>query len=259
MLDFSQAMYRRLVCSLKNTGRRFVRFRDLDRVGPEDSVVLLRHDVDRLPGRSLQMARIEWELGICSTYFFRTKPWSFSEKIIERILVMGHEVGYHYESLSDARGDYARAWELFIDGIETFRPLTDIKTIAMHGRPLSPWDNRMLWQHYDYRDAGVDREAYLDIDGARFMYITDTGRRWDGEGNMRDHLQGTPRNIQIRTTEDLIGFVGAYAGDLVVSSHPERWTAGPVGWTQAWATDVTVQVIKRLVQHTRSVMRTVRS
>ena len=59
--------------------------------------------------------------------------------------------------------------------------LSPVKTICMHGSPLSKWDNRDLWKRYNYRDYGIIAEPYFDVDFDEVFYITDTGRRWDGD------------------------------------------------------------------------------
>jgi len=62
--------------------------------------VILRHDVDRLPENALVFARIEKQVGIKVSYYFRIVEESFDEDIIRQIADMGHEIGYHYENLS---------------------------------------------------------------------------------------------------------------------------------------------------------------
>ena len=37
-----------------------------------------------------------------------------------------------------------------------------------------------MWKYYDYRDFGIEGEPYFDIDFEKVLYLTDTGRRWDG-------------------------------------------------------------------------------
>ncbi|MDZ7721988.1 MAG: hypothetical protein U5R06_03960 [candidate division KSB1 bacterium] len=76
--------------------------------------------------------------------------------------------------------------ELADRGIESFernlakmREVADIRTICMHGSPLSKWDNRLLWDYYDYRELGLLGEPYFDIDWSEVFYLTDTGRSWD--------------------------------------------------------------------------------
>jgi len=55
--------------------------------------------VDRKPGNALKMARLEDEMGIRATYFFRTIPHTFKPEIIKEVSGMGHEIGYHYEDM----------------------------------------------------------------------------------------------------------------------------------------------------------------
>ncbi|HBQ81446.1 MAG TPA: hypothetical protein DD745_00995 [Bacteroidales bacterium] len=44
-----------------------------------------------------------------------------------------------------------------------------------------------MWKYYDYRDFGITGEPYFDVDFDKVFYLTDTGRRWDGDSfNIRD-------------------------------------------------------------------------
>ena len=73
--------------------------------------------------------------------------------------------------------------------LEKLRKLYPVKTICMHGSPLSKWDNKDLWKKYDYRDYGIIAEPYFDVDFDEVFYLTDTGRRWDGYSvSMRGRL-----------------------------------------------------------------------
>ncbi len=51
----------------------------------------------------------------------------------------------------------------------------------MHGSPLSKYDNKLLWKYYNYRDFGIIGEPYFDVNFSKVLYLTDTGRRWNGE------------------------------------------------------------------------------
>ena len=42
----------------------------------------------------------------------------------------------------------------FKENLEKFRKVYLVKTICMHGSPLSKYDNRLIWEKYDYRDLG---------------------------------------------------------------------------------------------------------
>ena len=67
----------------------------------------------------------------------------------------------------------------------------------MHDSPLSKYDNRLLWKYYNYRDYGIIGEPYFDIDFNDVFYLTDTGRRWDGEKvSVRDKVKRTKDKAQ---------------------------------------------------------------
>ena len=64
--------------------------------------------------------------------------------------------------------------------------ITDVKTICMHGSPLSRYDNRDLWNRYDFKDCWIVGEAYLSIKDVN--YFSDTGRSWNWKNKMRDFM-----------------------------------------------------------------------
>jgi len=74
---------------------------------PGEKVILLRHDVDRKPEKALMMVEIERELGISGTYYFRTTKEVFKAEIM-------HEIGYHYEVLDKAKGNFDIIGELYL-------------------------------------------------------------------------------------------------------------------------------------------------
>jgi len=76
---------------------------------PKDKVLILRHDVDRNAKNSLFTAKIEHEIGVKASYYFRMVPESFNPQIINEIKAMEHEIGYHYENLSKKNGNYEEA------------------------------------------------------------------------------------------------------------------------------------------------------
>ena len=180
MRDFTFDTLNRLFSSLKNSGYNFIPVAEA-LPNPEGNYLIIRHDVDARNKNSLHCADMESRSGIRGTYYFRTVQGSYDEDIIREVARLGHEVGYHYEDLAVARGDYDLAIKLFEQNLAMLRRLVPIETICMHGSPLSRYDNRTLWEKYDYREFGIRGEPYLDIDFREVLYLTDTGRRWDGE------------------------------------------------------------------------------
>ncbi len=223
---------------------------------PEQKTVILRHDVDRLPENALKIARIEKEFGVCATYYFRAVPESYDETIMEQIADSSHEVGYHYENMDavlrtvEGREPGVRglgrterdedckkeklvdaAYEDFCKNLEMFRQKFDVRTICMHGSPLSKYDNRDIWKKYDYRDLGIIGEPYFDINFNEVFYLTDTGRRWDGDAvSIRDKVGG--RVQPYHSTFDIIraAQAGRLPDRLMINIHPQRWHDKPLPW-----------------------------
>jgi len=200
---------------------------------PSSKYIILRHDVDDKAHNSLQFARIQAEKGIKGTYYFRITPNSYNELIINEIIELGHEIGYHYETMDSCKGDIDLAYSEFCRNLEKFNKLTNIRTISMHGSPLSKYDNRALWEKYDYKKVGIIAEPYFDIDFNTIYYMTDTGRQWDGHYyNLRD--KATQENpvtnsnflkLKYHSTQDIINAIneGTFPKQAMLNFHPQRW------------------------------------
>ena len=283
MKDFTLKKYTKLLNVLQRRGYFIFSFEQFVK-NPKNKIIVLRHDVDRLPDNSLKTARIEHDLGIKGTYYFRAVSESYDENIIKQIVDLGHEIGYHYENLSGTMNDDWRLlnkkkgrlearnvekrnrmsdvreqvaeggrmeigkveprlnrdklreipkkklggdgsiknfksideipswiWEMAITpvggqvedfriNLEKFREIYPVKTICMHGSPLSKYDNRLLWEKYDYRDFGIIGEPYFDIDFSEVLYLTDTGRRWDGV-SLRDKVSSREYEVSRKKLE----------------------------------------------------------
>ena len=163
---------------------------------------------------------------------------------------MNHEIGYHYEDLSIMSGNSKTAIQHFQRQLARFRKIVPITTICMHGSPLSRWDNRDLWKTYDYRDYGIIAEPYFDVDFREVLYLTDTGRRWDGDRvSVRDKVSSTSAlrtQYRFRHTHDIIDAAekGLLPDKIMMNVHPQRWTDDPF----AWMRELILQNMKNVVK-----------
>ncbi|MCZ7395495.1 MAG: hypothetical protein ABOK23_13315 [Candidatus Methanoperedens sp.] len=208
---------------------------------------MMRHDIDRKPMSALLTARVEQELGIRATYYFRMNDTVFRPGIMREIEGMGHEVGYHYEVLGKANGDNEKAIEMFGRELKEFRKVCDVRTICMHGNPLSKHDDRELWKSYDFRNFGIIGEAYLSA-GKDVSYFSDTGRSWNSKNNLRDFIPGRREESAAETTDDLIEIIKSERFEkLYILTHPERWAAGGIGWAASCLTDMVFNAGKKIL------------
>ena len=254
-MDFTLYSYKQLISTLQFQGYFFQTFEEYIK-NSKGKVIILRHDVDRLPGNALVIARIEKESGIKASYYFRIVKESYDENVIRQIAEMGHEIGYHYENLSEISKEKRvtskeELYELSIDdfrlNLEKMRKLYPVKTICMHGSPLSKWDNRDLWKRYDYRDFGIIAEPYFDVDFDEVFYITDAGRAWNNENvSIRDKVKSQFK-YNINSTADIMNLIQSEnAPDkIMLNVHPHRWFDYGYNWYKELLMQNVKNVIKR--------------
>jgi len=227
--------------------------RSLDTINLTDHIIILRHDVDRFPRLALALAEVEHHFGLVASYYFRI-PKSFNRSVISSIADMGHEIGLHYECLDKADGDVVRAAEILAAELDMMRELSDVKTVSMHGNPLTKFDNRDFWRHYEYSSFDLEGEVYLSMDFCKMMYYSDTGRTWeDGKYNIKDvipaHMEAISDKPVLRTTNDLVGLVHAEIRNIYLLIHPERWPATIGGWLAGYMKDLVLNQVKTIYKY----------
>jgi len=254
MKDFTFNAYRDYLTAIRKSYPHILRFDDYFRLDPKPtSFCLLRHDVDRKPENALEMARLEHSLDITATYCFRTKKHTFKPDIISTISSMGHEIAYHYECLSDTKGDMGEAIKDFQNNLSKLRKFAPVSTISMHGRPFSQYDNKAIWKDVENHRRLIEHnnilgEIYLDIDYSDIAYINDTGRNWrTREANRRDHVDS---NIVLDFSDghSLLDYLNNRPQPkLIFQIHPERWSDHNFEYFSQYLKDKAINVLKSLV------------
>ncbi len=255
ILDFTFAKYRELCDNIVESEytplsvEKYLTLKD-----KPEHFIIMRHDVDSEPEYALKMARLENELGITSSYYFRYLDGLFRIDIIKAIAKLGHEIGYHYEVLNKAEGDYNQAIDIFKNELNEFRQFYDVKTIAQHGSPLrgslaaisisgmyaivksllrdkdvfTPWSSRDLWKKYNFKDFGIIGEAYLSIDFNEILYLSDTGRSWNSTRyklkDLVDISNGLHDQIKVKHTDDIIKMIKKRdISAICILVHANQW------------------------------------
>ena len=281
MRDFTLKIFTRLVDSLKREGYSFLTYEEsFGKTGGR--YVIFRHDIDRSPSNALRMAILERQMGVTGSYYFRKGIRRSCTEVIREIVRLGHEVGYHYENLSEAGGNMEAALDSFTEELAFLRQFYSVTTMCMHGSPLSKYDNRLLWVHNDYHDHQIIAEPYFDLDITDTLYISDTGRRWDGDGSIRDRsgigsgkrklpgwdkwAVGVPEKSMIRIakgsgalhelfsfrgTEDIMAALtaGRLPDRLMINIHPQRWDDNSLSWVRELIFQNIKNVVKRIINN----------
>lgn len=265
-MDFTLEKYKKLLEAVKKSG----------------IVYHLRHDVDLYPERSLEIAKVEAKEGMTATYYFRAMHFDSHAETIKAIVALGHRAGYHYECLTTCNGDMEAAYKDFCKNLDRLRRIVPVSTACAHGSPRSPWNSQDIWEEksrkgeegksqrveksksrkgevsksrYDIHSLGIEYEPMMDTDFSKTLYLTDTGRRWDGyKVSVRDKVpqhqeQWIKEGLEFHSSDDIIRALkdpshAIHRHSLLINTHPQRWM--PFGTN--WLIEAAVQNIKNIAK-----------
>ena len=213
-------------------------------------------------------------MGMQATYYFRTVPESYDEEIIKEIVSLGHRAGYHYECLTTCKGDMEAAYEDFCQNLEKLRKVVPISTACAHGSPRSPWNSQSLWETsrlvgradgtpQDIHALEIEYEPMLDTDFSKTLYLTDTGRRWDGyKVSVRDKVpqyqeQWETGGLVFHSTDDIIQALQdpehpIHQKELLINTHPQRWMPFGIAWVKEAVLQNCKNIAKRVIISTKT-------
>ena len=189
-------------------------------------------------------------------YYFRYMDIWRNKDIIRQIASLGHTIGYHYESLTITNGDLAAAYEDFKRNLDQLRTIAPVTTACAHGSPRSAYNSMDMWKHYDIRETGIEYEPMMNTDFNRTLYLTDTGRRWDGyRVSVRDRVPEREKfwqseGLVFHTTADIILALNnpqhpIHRYRLLINTHCQRWSDG---FGSEWIAECCKQNVKNIVK-----------
>lgn len=174
-MRFTYNAYKQLIDSLKRNGYVFCDYYNYSQF---KKAVILRHDIDMDIEKAVELAQIECDMGIKSTYYVLISSDFynvFSKKninLLQCIRSMGHDIGLHFDeekyddeiSVLDAIEREIHILELFLD--------YKISSVSMH-RP----SKKTLSSDYVICEGNVIN-SYGKEFFENFKYISDSRRNW---------------------------------------------------------------------------------
>ena len=194
----------------------FQTFSEYDNSPKQSHVILLRHDIDYSIEKAFEMAKLESDLEIKSTYFVLLhglfyNPYSSTNTIhLKKIIELGHEIGLHYDSteLSKEKFPYKKLKE----EIKQLEQIIDNKVlvVAQHNPTVSPKLRKISKEFLDARESKIFQTV---------PYISDSVKNWRS-GCMCNHI-GKQKTLQIlvhpiwwtkkpKTIEKILDEIGGY-------------------------------------------------
>ena len=202
--------------------------------------VILRHDTDSdsMLEKSLQMARIEADMGIRAHYYvLHGRDYWGNWPLIKELQDMGHSVGFHNQVVTVAIKKYGAdrvlSGEIDLGGMvadlldEMRNGGIEVIDTSAHGDPncyKHHYVNHCIWrgfkpvadiQQYELSDFGLKYDAMLPGLAVGRKYISDSGNRWCISESML--TRGEP--------ETTLGVVKRIAKEYVLqlNIHPQWW------------------------------------
>jgi hypothetical protein len=164
---YSLAHYRFALEDAKSRSYSFLTCRDYAEGSRAERELVLRHDVDMVPERSLPMARLENSMSIRGTYFFRIHANNYNAlgfeviAIMRALLDMGHEIGLHAEPFDINHAVGLEPEESIRIGKEVLEAVLGVPIVgtASHN-DFTPENNLDFFRKRPARDFGFLYEAY---------------------------------------------------------------------------------------------------
>ena len=176
--SFSLEIYRETMKKAQSLGYEFVQIRDALGELPVKAIIL-RHDIEYSVRCALNLARLEHELGIKSSYYVLVHSIfynPFTPENTDSLLEMaslGHEIGLHYETyyFEDRNSDPVDGIRHDVENLSNMLGI-DIKSISQHRPARSSVCEGLSKLFID----AYDRRLIYDM-----KYISDSGCKWRGE------------------------------------------------------------------------------
>lgn len=144
----------------------------------EKKVVKMRHDVDWSPRKAIDLAELEFQNGVSSTYFFLLtsvfyNPFSPDvRRNINRIMELGHDIGLHFSTHAywDNEPKKEELIKTVVKELEILSIVIDnpINVVAFHNPPN--WVIREPFEDF----TSTYEERFLD----NYRYISDSNQQW---------------------------------------------------------------------------------
>jgi len=196
---FSYSYYRHMLTTAMDKG--FV-VSSFENYAPTNAkTVIMRHDVDYTLNGVRQVAQIERDLGVTSTFCFRVHAHEYNlfaphvQELVGEIREMGHEIGLHFEAMAVGRAlnrsprDLMQLEKLIIEQAAG----VPVKTASEH-RDISHVVHETDYFHdkFSVLEFGFENFSMEDRFFREMKYLSDSNAVWR-EGDLLEHLDDHSR------------------------------------------------------------------
>ena len=201
--DFTYRHYQECIELAKSKSYEFYRLCDYASLTSDSKKsIFMRHDVDHCLDLALNMAELERDLGVNSTYYVRMHSKNYnvlslqSTKKLRSIIAMGHEVGLHYEP-SYAEIMNIDKLKFLKSDLSALENCLSYKVVGVS--PHEPTrEGTFKIEESLLSQVGLKYQAYDDIFFKNMKYISDSSCNWR-EGCMHEFIESETDRLCILT------------------------------------------------------------
>ena len=176
--DFTLSGYQELLNSAKDNGYLFTSFENIN--NHNGFSCLLRHDIDADIKAALNIAQIEFDLGISSTFFFMTRSSVYNifsivnSEMVKDIVKLKHNIGLHFDAsyVSNNKLTLNESVEIDVKFLEQQFNIK-INTVSFHQPSKGILSNEVKIEKFINT---YDKKYFKNI-----HYISDSNKVWKQE------------------------------------------------------------------------------
>lgn len=172
-MEFNYNKYKKVLYDFLLNGYQFMNFVDADKA-KDEKIIYLRHDVDIDIEKVLDMAKIENELGVSSTWYIMPDNKLYSlmnkdvQKVVKELKDLGHSIGLHIDaSIYDSKSEMEKSINEMYYYYSKYIPID--KTISFHIPNEKILGNDVKIDGF----VNVYEKKYIE----KLCYVSDSNRR----------------------------------------------------------------------------------
>lgn len=179
--------YREIITSAQDLKYEFAMFKNYKQMKSEN-VIILRHDVDWRLDNGFEMAKVERDCGVRSTFFIRPhaidyNPFEYkSYAILKQLLNWGFEIGLHFEVVDMNHVTGEDELELFRKEKKVLETILDIKIVsaAAHGgySGLDYYGKNYFFNKHTKEDVKIENHTFEERFWYDMKYLSDGYGLW---------------------------------------------------------------------------------
>lgn len=230
--NFTFGHYREIIQNALDSGYEIINCLDYsDSIkNLPDKYLILRHDIEHYPDRALELAKIESELGVKSTFFVRVHAKKYNifsypaYNNLMQIKDMGHEMGLHAEPVDFHKINRENIGSIFRKEIEVLNLVLESEILGVS--PHVNWDeynNQDFFDENNVSDFGLKYWAYQDNFFKENFYIS------DGQAT---YWKNYDNGVLLKEKDCICKVIDRGIKNLYCLIHPMRWFGS--GHLQIW-------------------------